>query len=99
MKQSICSAQIDKCTKVCYVLYHALYGITNVDSLEQLFLHLSLLSNHQLLSVTDHSSSLRIEFSNYELDLLTSVFGQILLVSIRYQTCRNKYSGLVYQNA
>ena len=41
MKQSICSAEVDECTKIGNVLYHALYGIAYMDPLEQLFLLLS----------------------------------------------------------
>ena len=41
----------------------------------ELFLHLSLLSNHKLLSVADDSSSLRVELSDNEVDILTCVLG------------------------
>ena len=51
------------------------YGIASVDALEELFLHLSLLSNHKLLSVADDSSSLRVELSDNEIDILTCILG------------------------
>ena len=46
-----------------------------MDLLEESFLHLSLLSNDKLLTVTDDSSSSRIEFCDYEFDLFISIFG------------------------
>ena len=57
VKQTICSAQVDECTKIGNVLYNALYHIAYMDALEELFLHLCLLSNKKLLAVTDDSSS------------------------------------------
>ena len=43
MKQTICTAQVDECTEIGNILYNTFYRITNMDSLEQLFLHLSFL--------------------------------------------------------
>ncbi len=66
MKQTVCSAQVYECTKIGYILYNALYHIAYMDALEELFLLLCFLSNDQLLTVTDDSSSARIELGDYE---------------------------------
>ena len=75
MKQAVSAAQVYECTEIGNVLNSTLYGIASVDTLEELFLHLSLLSNHKLLSVADDSSSLRVELSDNEVDILTCVLG------------------------
>ena len=75
MKQAVSAAQVYECTEVGNVLNSTLYGVTCMDALEELFLKLSLLSNHKLLSVADDSSSLRVELSDNEIDILTCVFG------------------------
>ena len=41
----------------------------------ELFLHLSLLCNHKLLSVADDSSSLRVELGDHEIDILTCILA------------------------
>ena len=38
MKQTVCSAKINECTEICYILNCSLYYITNMDSCEQFFL-------------------------------------------------------------
>ena len=43
MKQSVCSAQIDECTEIGYILNSTFNYIANMDSLEELFLHLCFL--------------------------------------------------------
>ena len=99
MKQTVCSAKVYKCTEIGNVLNGSFYNVSLVDALEQLFLHLSFLSYEKLSSVTDNSSSLRIELCDYELNLLSCILFKILLVSIRYQAGRNKDSGLIHNNA
>ena len=98
MKQTISSAQIYECTKVSNIFNNTFYNISFMDTLEEFFLHLCFLSNQKLFSVTDDSSSLRIEFSDYKLNLLISIFAEVFLISIRYQACRNEDSGLINYN-
>ena len=43
MKQTICTAQVDECTKVGDILYNTVNSLTNLDTLEQFLLQLSLL--------------------------------------------------------
>ena len=99
MKQTVCSAQIYECTEIGYVLNNALYHIAYMDALEELFLLLCLLSNDQLLAVTDDTTTARIELCNYEADLLAFILSQILLIGIRYQACRDEYSCFIYDYA
>ena len=75
MKQAVSAAQVYECTEIGNVLNSTLYGVTCMDALEELFLKLSLLSNHKLLSVADDSSSSRIELCDNEFDLFISIFG------------------------
>ena len=90
MKESVCSTKIDECTEIGQIFYSTLYNISNVDSCEKLLFQLCLLSNQKLLSVTDDSSLLRIELSYNKFNLLSVVLGKILLIRIRYKTCRDE---------
>ena len=82
MKQSVCSAQIDKGAEVGNILYCTFNHISYLNTLKQLSLHLRLASCHQLLPVTDNPSSARIELSYYKLDLLIRILGQVSLIGI-----------------
>ena len=95
VKKSVSSAKINKCTEICNILNNAFYLIANMDLLHKLFLFLSLLSNQKLLAITNNTTSSRIKLSDHKLDLLSCIFGQILLICVRYQAGRNKYSCLL----
>ena len=99
MKQTVCSAKVYKCTEIGNVLNGSFYNVSLVDALEQLFLHLSFLSYEKLSSVTDNSSSLRVELCDYEFNLLICIFCKILLIGVGYKACRDKDSGLIHNNA
>ena len=80
------------------VLNNTVNNIAFVNSLEELFLDLSLLSCNQLSAVTDVSSSLRVVFADYKFNFLTCIFGQIFFVGIRNKTCRNENSNFFNDN-
>lgn len=96
MKQSVCSAQIDKCTEIGYVLNNAFYDVAFFDLLEEFLLQFSLLSYDELLTIADVSSSLGIVLADHEFDLLSGILGQILLISIGYQACGDEDSYFVH---
>ncbi len=75
VKQTVSAAKIDECTEISYVLTHPLPCHLAWIFSKRLFLKLSFLSNHKLLSVADDSSSLGIELSDHEFDILTSILG------------------------
>ena len=75
MKQTVCAAKVDKCSEVRNILHNALYPVSNLNPLEQRFLHFSLSGHHQLLAVADNSSSSGIEFRDHEINLLTRILG------------------------
>ena len=99
VKQTVCTAQIDECTEIGYILNNAVNNIAFVNSLEELFLNLSLLSCDQLSAVTDVSSSLRIVLADNEFNLLTCILGQIFLISIGNKACRDEDSNFLYNYA
>ena len=45
MKETICTSDVDKCAKVCYILNNAFYYIPNVDAFKKLLLQFCLLCN------------------------------------------------------
>lgn len=99
MKKSVCAAQIDKRAKVSYVLNCSVNRIAWLDSCEQFFFQLRLLCNQKLFPVADDSSSLRIEFCNNKINILSRILGQILLVAVRYKAGRDKYPCALNLNA
>ena len=96
VKQSVCAAKIDKCTKISYVLNNTFYDIAFFDLLKEFLLQLSLLGYDQLFTVADISSSLGIVLADHEFNLLSCILGQILLISIGYQACGDEDSYFVH---
>ena len=92
MKQAICSAKIHECAEIGNILNSSLNYIAGLDGGEKLLLHLFALSHKQNLAVADVSASVGVVLSDHELDLLTEILVQILLISIGYQACRDEYS-------
>ena len=99
VEQSISTTQVDECAEVCHVLDSSLNHIACMDALKQFLLQLCLLGNKQLLAVADNSSSLRIELCDYELNLLSCVLLQVLLVCVGYEACRDEDPGLINDHA
>ena len=95
MKQAVRAAKINKSAEICNVLHNACHNVACMDSLHKLFLFLSLLSKKKLLAVTDDAASSGIELSDHEFDLLSRILGQISLIGIGNEACRNEYSGLL----
>src|SRR5699024_2472076 len=82
MKQSVYSAEIDKCTEICNILYNTFYCITCMQVCKNLFLFFCFLSNKKLSSVTDDTVSSRIELADYKFNLLSLIFAQVFLICI-----------------
>ena len=82
MKKSVCTAQINECAEVGYVLNGSVNSIAWLDSCEQFFFQLRLLCNQKLFPVADDSSSLRIEFcDNKSISVLHTWTGPSCLLS------------------
>ena len=75
MKKSVCTTDINKYTKVCYVLNGSFNNVTNMDALKKLLLLLLLFSYKKLSAVTDITSSLRIVFADYKFNFLSCILG------------------------
>ena len=99
MKKSVCTAQINECAEVGYVLNGSVNGIAWLDSCEQFFFQLRLLCNQKLFPVADDSSSLRIEFCDNKINILSCILGQVLLIAVRYKAGRDKYPCALNLNA
>ena len=99
MKKAVDSAEIDKSAEVRYILDGSFHSVPRLYPCKELTLLLSALRNKKLPSVSDHTVSSRIELADHEFDLLILIFIQILLISIWYQACRDKYSCLVDHDA
>ena len=99
MKQSVCTTQIDKSAEIRYILNGSFNNIAFMDSFQKFLLHFSFLSNDKLLAVADISSSLRIVLADYEFNILSCIFVQILFISIGYKACRDENSNFLHYYA
>ena len=82
MKKSVYSAEIDKCTEICYVLNCSFDHITDFKFSEEFFLLFCSFSNKKLSSVTDDTVSSWIEFADNKFDFLIFVLRKVFFVSI-----------------
>ena len=99
MKQSVCSAQINKRTEVRNIFNGSLYDIARLNSLKKLFLHCFLFLDNQLLAVADDAAASRIKLDDYKFNFLIQIFAKVFFVGIRYKASRNEHSRAVYQDA
>ena len=95
MKQTVCSAQIDKSAEVCDILDCTADDIAHIELGEKLLLTLHLLLDKQLFAVADDTVAARVELCDDKLDLLILILGQVTLIGIRHKTGRDKHLGLV----
>ncbi len=97
MKKTVCSAEINKCAEISDILDGSFYYIANLQSSEELFLHLSALSHKKLLAVADVSPSVRVVLDDDELNFLILILGEISLIGIRDKRSRNKDTNAFYR--